>query len=213
LQRRQKAQAGVTGQAILLNSIFGQVANELLCELELFAICFGQKIQDSDKIVFRVQVVHASRMAWSTITCNAFAASTRTFIWTQFLAAFRKGKLVILVRHQLYTLFGLANIVIGARRATAWKKRSHPATNPAPTLEPKPQDANLHRLRIFLPSQQSEIFKTVFIQRLLRNFTEHARRGGHVKDAMGLRAPLLLQLDALFAQGRVGRRFLKSPWA
>jgi hypothetical protein len=63
LQRRQKAQAGVTGQAILLNSIFGQVANELLCELELFAICFGQKIQDSDKIVFRVQVVHASRMA------------------------------------------------------------------------------------------------------------------------------------------------------
>ena len=41
------------------------------------------------------------------------------------------------------------------------------------------------------------------------NFAEHARRRGHVEDAMGLGAPFLFQLRALFAQGRVSRQLLE----
>ena len=41
------------------------------------------------------------------------------------------------------------------------------------------------------------------------NFAEHARRRGHVEDAMGLGAPLLFQLRALFAQSRVSWQLLE----
>lgn len=51
---------------------------------------------------------------------------------------------------QLYTLFGLANVVIGARRATAWyyheanalkvSKRANPTINTAPPREGRPRN-------------------------------------------------------------------------
>ena len=41
------------------------------------------------------------------------------------------------------------------------------------------------------------------------DFAEHARRGGHVKDAVDFGAPFLFQLRALFAQGRIGLQLLE----
>ena len=41
------------------------------------------------------------------------------------------------------------------------------------------------------------------------DFAEHARRRGHVKDAVDFGAPFLFQLRALFAQGRIGLQLLE----
>jgi hypothetical protein len=41
------------------------------------------------------------------------------------------------------------------------------------------------------------------------NFAEHARRRGHVKDAMSFGAPFLFQLRAFFAQSRVSWQLLE----
>ena len=41
------------------------------------------------------------------------------------------------------------------------------------------------------------------------DFAEHARRCGHVKDAVGFGAPFLFQLRALFAQGRISLQLLE----
>ena len=43
------------------------------------------------------------------------------------------------------------------------------------------------------------------------NFAEHARRGGHVKDATGLGAPFLVQARAFSAEGRVSLRLRGIP--
>ena len=62
-----------------------------------------------------------------------------------------------------------------------------------------------HDPRPFAVARQSGLAEVFW------DFAEHARRRGHVKDAMGFGAPFLFQLRALFAQSRVGRSFLKSP--
>ena len=41
------------------------------------------------------------------------------------------------------------------------------------------------------------------------NFAEHARRRGHVKNAMSFGAPFLFQLRALFAEGCISRQLLE----
>src|SRR5574337_114793 len=58
-------------------------------------------------------------------------------------------------------------------------------------------------------TRQLSVTRQPGLAEVFRDFAEHARRCGHVEDAVDLGTPFLFQLRALFTQGRISLEILE----